>query len=98
MRTENLPPFPVDDSALDLLLSGVTIQDGAERTSLHETLDMLSMLGGSDPSNIAGEGFMESPLGDGSMIPYTELADEFYSVNDAIVALIAEIRRLRGAA
>lgn len=94
----NLPPFPVDDSALDLLLAGVTIQDGAHRTSLHETLDMLSMLGGSDPKNIESEGFMESPLGDGSMVPYTELADPFYSVNDAIAALIAEIRRLRGEA
>jgi hypothetical protein len=91
----NLPPFPVDDSALDLLLSGVTIQDGAERTSLHETLEMLSMLGGSDPNNIESEGFMESPLGDGTMVPYTELADPFYSVNDAIVALVTEIHRLR---
>jgi hypothetical protein len=93
----SLPPFPVDDSSLDLLLGGVTIQDGAERTSLQETLDMLSMLGGSDPKNIADEGYIGNPFGPagGDPIPYVELADQFYSVNDAIAALIAEVRRLR---
>lgn len=95
---DELPDFPVDDSTLDLLLGAVTIEEGAQRTSLHETLDMISMLGGSDPSNVADEGFMESPLGDGSVVPYVELADQFYSVNDAIRALIAEIRGLRAAA
>lgn len=95
MGEKRLPPFPVDDSTLDLLLTGVTIDEGAERTSLHETLDLISMLGGSDPAKIVASGFMESPLGDGSIVPYDELADQFYSPHDVIRALVLEIRRLR---
>lgn len=79
-----LPPFPVDDMSLDLLAQAVGIDPGAERSSLHATLDMLSTLGGAD-LNAVEEEHRDIQV----------MRDAAYSVNDCIAALIEEIRRLR---
>lgn len=87
-----LPKFPVDKSSLDLLWRAVHIDEGAQRSSLSDTLDMLSMLGGSDPEAFETEGTVDTPLGEAEV---HVLRDAFYSPHDCIAALIAEIRRLR---
>lgn len=84
----SLPPFPVDPVALDLLYDAVCIQPGAERTTLHDALDMLSQLGGSDIAAVESSGY----IGD---TPVDYMRDPRYHPNDAIAALIEEIRRLR---
>lgn len=92
-----LPPFPVDDSTLDLLDRALTIDPtaGETRTSLGDLLVMLSELGGSDTSKTTvlepGDPF-DPGLG-GAEIVLCE--DPCYHEQDVIAALIAEVRTLR---
>lgn len=86
-----LPSFPVDDVTLDLLWDALHPGPEAERTSLSDTLDMLSRLGGSDPEAI------EEVLDDGGDggAPVHMMRDPIYTEHSAIVALIEEVRKLR---
>ncbi len=81
-----LPPFPVDPGTLDLLWIALhpdpEIQD---RTSLYDFLDFVSQMGGSDTTAVAQE--------HGGI---TMMRDQCYSHHDVIMALIEEIRHLRG--
>ena len=88
----DLPPFPLDDVTLDLLWDALHPGPDAERTSLSDTLDMLSRLGGSDPRAI------EEVLNDGSDggPPVHVMRDPIYTEHTVITALIEEVRRLRG--
>lgn len=82
-----LPPFPVDESTLQLLDDALNPQPLAERSSVSDLLEMMSQLGGSDPRAVAQ--VHESGV---------ELRDQQYHEHDVIRALVAEVRRLRGAA
>lgn len=92
-----LPDFPVDDQTLDLLLKAVNPwkygdgDEGAERSSLWDLLDLMSQLGGSDTDAIAE---VHDDGSDGGPRVVT-MRDTFYHENDVIEALILEIRRLR---
>lgn len=48
MATPTLPTFPVDDQTLNQLDAALTIQEGADRTTLGELLERYSQLAGSD--------------------------------------------------
>lgn len=78
-----LPPFPVDDSTLDLLGTAMNPGPDAERSSLGDLLALYSQLAGSDTEAVEYE--------DG----YEVARDPDYHVHDVISALIAEVRRLR---
>lgn len=80
----NLPDFPVDDSTLDVLWASLHPGPEAERSSVWDTLQMFSELGGSDTEAV-------SEIVDGIHI----MRDPQYHVNDVLTALITEIRRLR---
>lgn len=84
-----LPPFPVDDITLELLSSALDPwrygHDDTERSSLGEFLNLLSTLGGSDPTAALDH------EDDGAV----GLRDPQYHPNDVMLALIAEVRRLR---
>lgn len=88
MTMHTLPPFPVDDATLDLLTTAIDPRGNgdemAERSSLGELLDLMSTLGGSDTRAVAGE--------HGGIV---ELRDPQYHHGDVILALVAEVRRLR---
>lgn len=80
-----LPPFPVDDSTLDLLWSAIHPDpDVAERSSVTDVCTMLSEMAGSDRSAV------EESYGDTDI-----MRDPAYHPNDVIAALIEEVRRLR---
>jgi hypothetical protein len=83
-----LPDLPVDDVSLDLYWTALHPGPAAERSSLHDLLDMMSRLAGSDPDAAA------DVIDDHTV----ELRDPQYHPNDLISALIVEIRRLRSAA
>lgn len=84
-----LPPFPVDDTTLDLLAAAIDPQGhgetGATRSSVGDFLDMMSRLAGSDPDAV------EERLGDA----YVLMRDVCYCEQDVLKALIDEVRRLR---
>lgn len=82
----SLPPFPVDDGTLDLLWSALGHEPNAQRTSVSEFLELMSQLGGSDTTAVES-------VEDGIHL----MRDPQYHVNDALAALVVEIRRLRSA-
>lgn len=91
-----LPPFPIDDSTLDLIERSMTIDEDSDedRTSLSELLDLLSEMGGSDPD--ASEQIDPELVGiDDPDVIVRVLRDQFYHEHDLILALIEEVRRLR---
>lgn len=87
----NLPPFPVDDTTLDLLSAALDPRAAgdqqAERSCVGEFLELASQLGGSDTTAVAEED-------DDVQV----MRDPQYSTHDVIGALVAEVRRLRGRA
>lgn len=90
----NLPPFPVDPDTLDLIERAMSPDPDLDETttSLAAVLDLLSEMGGSDPSaaDVIDEG--DELLGRPQIVVHR---DPFYSHHDLILALIAEVRRLR---
>jgi hypothetical protein len=84
----SLPLFPLDDATLDLLERSLDPwshgDPGAASSSLEPFLEMMSQLGGSDPAAAESED-------DGVVV----LRDAQYSAHDLILALVAEVRRLR---
>ena len=99
-----LPPFPVDDWALDLIDAALNPGPEAERTSLIELLELLSELGGADPravesvERIGGlPGIAEDLIEDDpGAYEIHYMRDPQYHEHDVIRALMAEVRRLRG--
>lgn len=91
-----LPPFPVDAGTLALLEHALDPwRNGdpkAARTSLGEFLDLMSRMGGSDPSVFVEERRAFAEFGDSYA---GELRDPMYSHGDVILALVAEVKRLR---
>lgn len=85
-----LPPFPVDDTTLDLLEAAMNPREHgdpeATQSSVWEFLEMMSQLGGSDPKAVEEEH-------DGVKV----MRDPVYHEHNVISALIGEIRRLRAA-
>lgn len=85
----NLPPFPVDDGTLDMLEAAIDPRTAgdhtAERSSVGTFLEVMSQLGGSDITAV------EEEINDALVL----MRDPQYGVNDVMVALIGEIRRLR---
>lgn len=85
----SLPPFPVDEATLGLLEAAINPRQhgdpDAESSNVEALMDFLSAMGGSDISAVEEEA-------DG----YVVMRDPHYHVNSAMLALIAEIRRLRG--
>jgi hypothetical protein len=91
----SLPPFPVDDATLDLLEAAMDPWNhgdpDAETASVWPLLDMVSQLGGSDPT--AAERVVDDGSDGGPTV--VVMRDPTYHENDVIRALIAEVRRLR---
>jgi hypothetical protein len=87
-----LPPFPVDDATLGMLEAALNPRahgdPDAQCSSVGAFLEFMSQLGGSDTKAVAEE------LGEGIVM----MRDPQYHPNDLITALVAEVRRLRGAA
>lgn len=89
-----LPPFPLDDQTLAMLRSSAAPDfDVAERSSIGDTLDMLSRLGGSDTTAVESSEVRPGPFGED--VQWDLMRDACYSINDALVALIDEVTRLR---
>jgi hypothetical protein len=87
-----LPPWPVDDTALDLLYRAVYPDPlEADRSSLNDLLAFYSEMGGSDVNAVAT--VVDDGSGGGPAIH--EMRDPQYHSNDVIAALVEEIRRLR---
>lgn len=86
----SLPPFPVDDTTLDMLTAAIDPRAAgdhqAESSSVGTFLEVMSQLGGSDTTAI------EEQIDDALVV----MRDPQYGVNDVMAALIGEIRRLRG--
>lgn len=85
-----LPPFPVDDTTLDMLEAAIDPRahgdDMAETSSVLVFLEVMSQLGGADIAVV------EEEVGEQLRV----MRDAQYGVNDVLTALIGEIRRLRG--
>lgn len=79
-----LPSFPVDPVTLDLVWDALHPTPDTPHTTLGHTLEVLSMLGGSDPTAVVDV--------DG---PVRHLRDAQYAPADVIRALITEIRHHR---
>jgi hypothetical protein len=86
-----LPPFPVDDATLDLLEAAILPREhgdpDAESSVMFAFLEFVSQMGGSDVAAVAED------IDDQTRV----LRDPEYSDHDVMLALIAEIRRLRAA-
>lgn len=78
-----LPPFPVDDQTIDLILGATTAEP---RSSIGELCTLYSELGGSDTDAIES-----SEASDREIV----MRDPQYHPNDIIIALAKEVRRLR---
>lgn len=78
-----LPPFPVDESTLQLLDDALDPEPTGS-SSVSALLELLSQLGGSDTAAVTAE--HEHGV---------ELRDQQYHEHDVIRALVAEVRRLR---
>lgn len=91
----SLPPFPVDDATLDLLMAAINPwghgDPDAKSSSLWDLLTMMSEMGGSDTSAVAE---VHDDGSDGGPITVT-MRDPHYTDHDVIRALVEEIRRLR---
>lgn len=86
MSEKLLPPFPVDDSTLDLIEQAMTVpQQEGDRFSLWPLLDMYSRMAGSDPEAVEEE--VADNIG--------EMRDPIYTEWDIIEALVKEVRRCR---
>lgn len=83
-----LPPFPVDDSALDMLSTALNPGPDAERTSVYELLDLYSELAGSDLAAVDEDDELN---GDYVQV----MRDPSYHEHNVLTALIGEVRRLR---
>ena len=92
--TVTLPPFPVDDSTLDLLSTALDPGEEAERTSVGDLLILLSEMGGSDTTAVDSIEWGD-PLGMGESVEIHHLRDPQYHEHDVLRALVAEVRRLR---
>lgn len=82
-----LPPFPVDDSTLDMVWAAIhpwEQDERWERSSLWDLLTLMSQLAGSDTDAVEEEV-------DGTLL----MRDPHYHDHDLISALIVEVRRLR---
>lgn len=79
-----LPPFPVDDTTLDLLEHALNPGPHAERSSVGDLCRLYSELAGSDLNAV------EETIGE-----VTVMRDAEYHPHDVIAALLAEVRRLR---
>jgi hypothetical protein len=92
----SLPPFPVDDATLDMLMAAIDPRGhgdlDAETSTVGNFLDFMSQMGGSDPKAVA-EVLDDGECG-GPIIQV--MRDPIYHDHDVYRALIAEIRRLRG--
>jgi len=92
----SLPPFPVDDATLDMLMAAIDPRGhgdpDAETSNVGSFLDFMSQLGGSDTKAIAE--VIDDGSDGGAAIHM--MRDQSYHTNDVLQALIAEIRRLRG--
>lgn len=84
-----LPPFPVDDTTLDMLEAAISPWDhghpDAQRSSLWDFLTLMSQMGGSDTEAVERV--------DNDIVT---MRDPHYTDHCVITALIEEIRRLRG--
>lgn len=84
-----LPPFPVDDAALDMLMAAIDPRaygdTEAESSCVGSFLDFMSELAGSDPTAVAEQ------VDDMTNV----MRDRIYSQADVMVALVNEVRRLR---
>jgi hypothetical protein len=83
--TSSLPPFPVDDAALDLIWGALGYEESAQRSSITDLCVMFSALAGMDPDAV-------DEIADGNI---RVLRDPQYHHNDIIGALVTEVRRLR---
>ena len=107
MDRRELPDFPVDDFVLDQLehalnTSVEVLDDGSYSPVGGEfTLNrLLEFMSGYDPERRSLIGYTAGIFGEGDpagAIPIYESWDEHYSERDVMRALIAEVRRLRGA-
>lgn len=97
-----LPPFPVDDATLDLLMAAIDPRGhgdpDAGQSNVGAFLDFMSQLGGSDTKAIEevldpGDTFLAGIAG----APIHLMRDPIYHTNNVLAALVEEIRRLRGA-
>lgn len=90
-----LPDFPVDDATLGMLEAAMDPRSHgdpeATKSSVWPFLDMMSQMGGSDPTAVA-EVLDDGTDGGPSVVV---MRDQHYHENDVIRALIAEVRRLR---
>jgi hypothetical protein len=86
-----LPPFPTDDTTLDLIEQAIKPGVHNERTSLLDLCEMYASLAGADPA--ATDGVIGSIRGEPVML----MRDPSYFEHDIIEALIGEVRRLRKA-
>ena len=100
--TVKLPPFPVDDVTLDLLMAAIdppTIGDTvAESSDLYGFLDHMSRMGGADPDAVEEVIQEADPDATGSWMAGASIVmmrDESYEEHAVITALVEEIRRLR---
>jgi hypothetical protein len=87
--TVQLPPFPVDDSTLDLLSAALDPwahgDPEAKSSSVWDLLKMMSEMAGSDTTAV------EETTESGMHV----MRDPHYHDHDVLKALIAEVRRLR---
>ncbi|MCW6003790.1 hypothetical protein K1W54_04235 [Micromonospora sp. CPCC 205371] len=87
--TVQLPPFPVDDSTLDLLSAALDPRahgdPDAKSSSVWDLLKLMSEMGGSDTTAVAEQ------VSEGIVV----MRDPHYHDHDVLKALIAEVRRLR---
>jgi hypothetical protein len=85
----SLPPFPVDDQTLDMLLAAIDPRSAgdeqAERSCVGEFLTMMAQLGGSDTEAV------EEWISDDTVV----MRDPAYHEHCVMRALVEEIRRLR---
>jgi hypothetical protein len=91
----SLPPFPVDDATLDMLMAAMNPwahgDPNAHSSDLGSFLSLMSQMAGSDVSAIA------EVIDDGSDggAAICVMRDPQYSQHCVIEALVTEIRRLR---
>ena len=90
-----LPPFPTDDTTLDMLEAAIAPWEHghpeAVQSSVYPMLELMSQLGGSDTKAVAE---VVDDGGDGGA-SIVVMRDPQYTSNCVMLALIAEIRRLR---
>jgi len=92
----DLPPFPTDDSTLDLIEMAINPGPDAERTSLDELLVLMSQMGGSDTDAVSSVEVIPHPFSPGDSIEAQVMRDPAYHHNDVIQALIDALRKERG--